>query len=495
MEERARHELGVGAVFIFGLILLALFAYFANYYGKVLRTNNYTLVFDEVAGLEVGADVLLAGTRVGEVLSVEVQPTGTVHVEIGVNKKYSLRDNYTYTIRSPLLLGKSAVAIHTSSQPGRVLQPGEFITATSPARPEDVIADVRTALADAAKSLQEARELIGDPQVRAAIRTTFTNLSKASENALAMTATLASTSAKASLETEGILSNLRATAHNLAQATASVEGLVSNPTLSKDILETATSLRRTTENLDKITSKPELTQTVETLTLLTQDLSQAAAALSQFLTSGGALDRASQTIVSAQQAAERLNTVAGQIEALATSPEATTGIKETLSNVRAASANALEASDRMNSLLSSAEKLVQPASTLKATGRSQIYFLPEADRVESDLELRLGSPWFSRWLLLGAQDVGGRTRASLKVGLSQEKDSRLLAGIHRSKLGIGWETDLSRSLGLAIDLYDPNRLQLDLWATYRLWPGLYLGAGAVGLGQDNYFRFGIGLRK
>lgn len=495
MEEKARHELGVGAVFIFGLILLASFAYFANYYGRILRTNNYTLVFDEVAGLQIGADVLLAGTRVGEVLSIEVQPSGKVHVKIGISKKHPLRENYIYTIRSGFLLGKPTVAIHTSPQPGRLLQPGEFITATNPSLPEDVIADVRKALEDTTKSLQEATKLVGDPEIRAAIRTTFSNLSKASENAVTMTAALASTSAKADTQAEEVLNNLGTTARNLAQATSSVEELVSNPALSKNILETAANLRKTTGNLEKIISQPELTQTVETLSLLSDNLNQSAAALSQFLTSGGTLDRASQTIASAQQAAEKLNTVATQLEALATSPEATTGLKQTLSNARAASAGALEAANKANSLLSSAQKVLRPASTLKATGGSQIYFLPEAHRIESDLELRLGSPWFSRWLLLGAQDVGGRTTASLKVGLPAEKNSRLLAGIHRSKLGVGYETDLSRSLGLAVDLYDPNRLQLDLWATYRLLPGLYLGAGAVGLGQDNYFRFGIGLRK
>ena len=71
MQERARYELAVGTVFILGLALLGGFAYFANYYGRITSTDTYILDFDDVAGLERGADVLLAGTRVGEVVSVD----------------------------------------------------------------------------------------------------------------------------------------------------------------------------------------------------------------------------------------------------------------------------------------------------------------------------------------------------------------------------------------------------------------------------------------
>jgi ABC-type transporter Mla subunit MlaD len=424
-----------------------------------------------------------------------VQENGKVFVKIAVNKKYVLRDNYTYTIRSGLLLGKSAVAIHTAPKPGRVIPPGAVIEGTSPARPEDIIADVRSALQDVSKSLEEARKLIGDPATHAAIRTTFTNLSTASQNVVDLSAVLVASSARAAVQTEGILKGLNTTAGNLANASASVNAFVSDPTLAKNILEMAQSLQKASENIEKLTSKPDLAQAVDNLAAISNDLKKTSAAVSELLISGGALDRVSNTLASAEQAAERLNLAAHAAETVATSPEATTGVKETLSNARIASENALVATEKVNALLSAGEKVIRPASTLNAAGSSELYFLSGADRMESDLELRLGSPWFSRWLVLGAQDVGEATKIDAKVGFSKGKDSRLLGGIHRSKLGVGWEQDWGERLGLALNLYDPNRLQLDLWATYRISPGIHLGMGGLGLGEENYFRYGIGVRK
>ena len=495
MEERARHELGVGAVFIFGLILLGLFAYFANYYGKIMRTSVYTLVFDEVAGIELGGDVLLGGWRAGEVVRVEVKPNGKVFVDIGVNKKCVLRENYIYTIRSGFLLGKPAIAIHTSPGGGKVIPPGSLIVATNPALPEDVVADVRKALEDAGKSLEQANRLIGDPVLHAALRETFTNLSKASENAVTMTSALASTSSDTRAAAAAVLADLKATAHNLALATNSVGELASNPQLSQDILRMTQNLQRASENVEALTSKPQLSEAVENLGVVSRDLKETSRALSDMLVSGNGLARISETLVSAQEAAEKLNVVAGEVKGLVESPEATTGLKETLSNARAASAKALEAAGRANALLSAGEKVIGPASSLQSTTRTDMYFLSGADRLESDVELRLRLPWLSRELIVGAQDVGEASALNLKAGLPSGKGSQVVWGIHRSKLGVGWEGDVGGRLGLTIDFYDPNRLQADLWTTWQLSPSVYLAAGGVGLGEKNYGGFGVGLRK
>jgi len=495
MEERARHELVVGVVFLVGLFLFGFFLYFANYYGKILRTNTYTLVFDDVAGIAGGGPVQLAGARAGEVLSVEVQPNGKVFVNIALGKKFTLRKNYIYTIRSGLLLGQSTISINTTDPPGNVIPPGAIIPGTNPARPEDVIADVRETLQNVNQNLQQARELIGDPIFYSSLRTTLLNVSQASENAVRLTSSLASASAAVGAQAQALIEELRTSSHNLARATGSAADVLSNPALANNLLEMAGSLQKAAENLEQLTSKPELSQVVENLAAVSLDLKQTSQALNQMLTSGQGLANLARTLALAQETAGKLNSITTQVEALMVNPETTAAVRETLANAREASAKALQAASRANELLLAGKRAIEPAAGLRASEQSDFYFLPAIDHVAADLEVQLKSGSPERWLALGVQGVGEKTTANLKFGLSRGKESTLLWGIHRSKLGVTWRGDLSKKIGLTLDLYDPNRFRADLWATYRLSPDLYLGLGGLGLGQEDYLRYGLGLRK
>ncbi|MCS6876862.1 MAG: outer membrane lipid asymmetry maintenance protein MlaD [Geminicoccaceae bacterium] len=123
---------------ILGAIVLALaIAFFGWAYGQSTAGDpgGYTLVarFERVDGLEVGADVKIAGIKVGRVLALAIDPeTFRAEVRFSVKAGLALPADSTAAIASASLLGGKYLAIVPGGE-DRTLKPGEEITFTQSA--------------------------------------------------------------------------------------------------------------------------------------------------------------------------------------------------------------------------------------------------------------------------------------------------------------------------------------------------------------------------
>lgn len=132
-------ELYVG---LFAIVGLACFGYLAiNIAGMEFLDRGHYLVsaeFDNISGLEPGAQVEIAGVPIGQVSSIELKNTSAL-VEMRIKEGVKLRDDDIAAIRTKGIIGEKYVKI-TAGGSEEVIRPGDQIVDTeSVVEMEDII--------------------------------------------------------------------------------------------------------------------------------------------------------------------------------------------------------------------------------------------------------------------------------------------------------------------------------------------------------------------
>ena len=101
----------IGVFILASLLLLAvLITLFGSFPRLFTPSQEYTILFKDVPGLDVGTPVRLSGVRIGEVKSIDLDDeTGAVRVQIRIYRKYILRHNQDPTLVHGLLGGDTAI--------------------------------------------------------------------------------------------------------------------------------------------------------------------------------------------------------------------------------------------------------------------------------------------------------------------------------------------------------------------------------------------------
>lgn len=126
-------ELTVGIFMILGLICLA---YISIKLGKmeVLGQNGYTIYgdFSDVAGLKVGASVVIAGVEVGRVKDISLNKDYGAKVVMNLGSSVKLQDDSIASVKTKGLIGEKYVGI-TPGASDEIIKPNGRIRETQPA--------------------------------------------------------------------------------------------------------------------------------------------------------------------------------------------------------------------------------------------------------------------------------------------------------------------------------------------------------------------------
>ncbi len=120
-------ETAIGALVI--LIAAAFFAFAYTTSGKGTGTGGYTLKaqFDNVAGVNTGTDVRLAGIKIGTVVAQTLDPeTYQAVVTMEINPKVKLTDDTTAKVTSEGLLGSNFIALDPGGSENFLADGGEI---------------------------------------------------------------------------------------------------------------------------------------------------------------------------------------------------------------------------------------------------------------------------------------------------------------------------------------------------------------------------------
>jgi phospholipid/cholesterol/gamma-HCH transport system substrate-binding protein len=111
-----KNEIRVGLAVIISLVFLVAGIMWGK--GYSLRSSRYHIevVFDNVGGLENGANVLANGVVKGKVASIRLEG-GKVYVEASIDKNVTLYSDYQITVESPTVMAGKALSIIPGSKP------------------------------------------------------------------------------------------------------------------------------------------------------------------------------------------------------------------------------------------------------------------------------------------------------------------------------------------------------------------------------------------
>jgi phospholipid/cholesterol/gamma-HCH transport system substrate-binding protein len=142
-------ETAIGALVI--LIAAGFFAFAYTTSGKSSTTGGYRLTaeFDNVAGVNTGTDVRLAGIKIGTVVSQSLNPDNYLAVvTMAIDPKVKLTDDTTAKVTSEGLLGSNFIALDPGGSE-TILADGGQITNTQGA--VDIWTLISTAMFDSNK--------------------------------------------------------------------------------------------------------------------------------------------------------------------------------------------------------------------------------------------------------------------------------------------------------------------------------------------------------
>jgi phospholipid/cholesterol/gamma-HCH transport system substrate-binding protein len=149
-------EQRIGAFFLVGLVLF--FVAVELTVGTGLFRRHYALqaTFRDVQGLDVGADVRVAGLKAGRVSAMELAQDH-VRVEMSLDHDVRVKRDAIARLDFRALSGERFVAISLGTPAAQVAEPGDTLVGETPAS----FADVFDELADVAESVSELTDRVG----------------------------------------------------------------------------------------------------------------------------------------------------------------------------------------------------------------------------------------------------------------------------------------------------------------------------------------------
>jgi phospholipid/cholesterol/gamma-HCH transport system substrate-binding protein len=133
MQKRSLAEILTGAVVL--VVAIVFLAYAITGSGRALTTGGLSLTarFDRIDGLAPGADIRVAGVKVGQVTAQRIDPeTFLAVLTLNIDSSLRLPNDTSAEIQSEGLLGGKYIALVPGGSE-RILQNGEQITITQSA--------------------------------------------------------------------------------------------------------------------------------------------------------------------------------------------------------------------------------------------------------------------------------------------------------------------------------------------------------------------------
>ena len=464
--------------------VLAIWCY--SFFNQRLRTNStYGLVvmFDDAEGISKQADVYLAGVNIGAVTSVGLSPTtGRAEVRIQIQKGIGVPIGSVATINSSLLGGASTIDFTPPEQTGVLsaadyYAPGTIIDGRPTTSLAEVQAQAGTLMSQLSTTAQKAdalldqatktaatlNQMISDPRVRGSLDDTVMNLDKASEQGLQLTNDLRTMMAQDNGQVKGVLGNVAATTEQLHATTQA--------------------------------NSAQITQIVENLKQTTGQLAAMTQQANETFTKGNTIENLSDTIANLKQATVKMNQIAANISDL-------TGDKQVEGDIKTTIHNTALVSENLGALIPRLTALVGKGRTTQvAAGNAQ--FETKLDftqdlrtnkfRTDFDLLTPISGTDFAR---LGVYDLTGLNELNLQYGQASPYNKLLTyrAGIYASKVGFGADYDLFGDKTFSLDIYNPNRIQIDAKQKLRLNKESSLWFGVQDIPRTNAVAVGFELQ-
>ena len=265
-------EQKVGLFFLGGLLLFIGFLQLTVGIGLLQRKYRIWVEFRDVQGLSTGAQVRVAGVKVGAVDEIQLQPD-KVRVALTLQRGVDVRENGIARLDFQALSGTRFVAIDPGSPEEKPLAPDSTIHSEEPSGISQMVDELKqlaSSVRDLADSLNQNQDRLLN-NVNAMIEENRQTFGKTMENLTGITDKLNSgqgtlgrlltdpflyEEATATLsELRESFGDIRKVSHGLASGRGTLGKLLAEDGLYDDLRETLASLNVTAQNLEEVSDQ------------------------------------------------------------------------------------------------------------------------------------------------------------------------------------------------------------------------------------------------
>ncbi len=424
----------------------------------------------DVAGIQPGAAVSVAGVVVGRVRDVGLSDAAQARLTLALKRGTQIIEGSMLEIPSSLIsIGEQRVAIvPPEGGTGGYLSPGATLPIVKETSLSDILAGSKDTIAELNRTLVATRELLSDKELKDQLQSVLKSTDATIRQAGSL---MAETRAVIAENRNTVRDTLREAAIAVVQLREGVEAvnaIVSDPRIRANATEMLETLAGTAKRADELVTNLNALVTDPDLRL--------------------AID----------------NTLANTERISKTGVEIAEDVKQMTSDGKVVSSKAIEIADKASAIADEAkvllEKLNEFIDKLPSDIRLPRPFFQlesgwstERDAVQTDLlvgyPLRPGATLYG-----GVYDLTETNRLTLQYG-QEYQDLTLRYGVFASKAGVGVDWRLWNWLGLTANLFDPNDPQFDFRARFLIGRDAFGWAGVNSLFGRNEPIFGLGVKR
>lgn len=425
----------VGIIVVLALAVFAAVVGFLR--GGLFGRKGYTVtvIFNDAQGLLEGAEVDMAGVRVGMVESVVLNNQHRAEVVLRLSPKYKVPTGSKFMLAVGLLVGQPTIQIIPDREAKTALNDNAVVRGYQPLKIDDLLPKSQELLTNLADISAEMKAIINDKEFRGQLKRSFDNVEKATAGMQATMATIHGITTDEQGNIREIVGNMAMVSSNVRDMSNELLKFAKEGRVQENLIGTLESARKTVDHLEKTM-----------------------ASLQKFMTDPNVQEDLKATIHGASKTINQTNEVLGKVDKILGK-----GTKV---------------------------KVQLPTNTTNI----QAIYAPEGDklRVTAQTTFNLSK---NRFLNLGIYDLGESNKIIIQPGRSLGDQTDLRYGLYASKFGVGLDHAFSPRFNGSINLYSPNDLRLDLQTGYKInkdW-GIILGVDR--LFRKNEITLGAQLTK
>jgi phospholipid/cholesterol/gamma-HCH transport system substrate-binding protein len=464
----------VGMITLLALVILGLTL---SHISRMRREEGYRInvMFDNVSGLMRGNPAHRSGVTIGKVDKITILQNDRVQVTLLITYAGAVvKKNDVITV-SGSIIGDKWVEIVPGG--GATLVEGNEIEGQNPISADEMIASARETLQELKKTIRYVNSLIGDPSVQKNFKKTVGNVERISDDLNTITRDVAANVVKLRTRAEALLDNTNRLINGLDSQVAQV---------GSEINGMSRSLRRIAE-----TNEPAVKDIVANLKDTSLKLKDAMAAVSALVTKENFSRDVTDTLSSLKKASQSVEAIASDVRSFTADEQVKEDLKATIHEAR-------KATQGFNTVIEKVNKFMGGEKTPQSLMRTIFYS-------DIDLEWRTNSgeeatnaniflfPNAENSVKLGVDSIGRGNLMNIQWCMNYKSVSARL-GVVRSKAGVALDGRLGKKLQLTTEVYDPNKVQVDLTGKIFFPKDIYLTGGLRDAFDGKQPVIGIGKR-
>ncbi len=450
----------VGILTLIGLALLVYMVFIIGDFRLTEAGYRFAITFYTVNGLSQGASVSMAGVKIGKVERVEIRDDQVfVHVYIR-NIAVRIRRRSTFTIGTAGLMGEKFVdIIPTRDQTSPYVIDKGQVEGTDPTRMEELFEQGTELLRKLQGLSASAKDLIGDPELKASTKAIFKNAEIASAKITEVIESARSKAESIVNHIDGILEKVHTEIDvNRAELRTIVQNMKEfSSNITKISAENRETIKEMLENVEQVSKK---------LDRMIDDLNK----------DRQVTDNIRETVSSLKKASDNAKEITREVKEIVTDKDIRGKIKSGLDDAH----KLAQAVDKV--FLNIKQTRIDLKYLLRYHKADELFF--------SDMYVDIW-PSDTSFYRVGVEDIGGDPLFNLQ--LARDAQSKLVkrAGIISSKVGIGVDYRWAEDITYSLDVIDTRKSYARFTTSYAIKPGINLQLRVDDITKDKEVNFGL----